>query len=288
MPSALNSLDISDLMATGKIFLYITSPALLSGQSAIAASLSAISVYVLQDTTRTSTTKNLEKWTILSFLSTVASIGSWGFLALGSRVETHTAAVFKMRVAAMALQKLMGFTIAYFLYMDWNVGQPKEPEEEVHFSDVKVKVLQGRNLVAKDKNIWGRHISSDPYVVLHHGPNKIGKTTIIRKTLDPTWHEQSFHISVVPRTVAVYNTIECQIFDHDKLSSDDPMGMVFVPIPTQSNSKVVRWYPVEKGEGENNCQNATGDLLIEIEIRSQLARVKQQLQSKSRRFLSVE
>jgi hypothetical protein len=190
-----------------------------------------------------------------------------------------------MWFVAMALQKLMGCTIAYFLYKDWKVT-PKEPEDAIRFSDIKVSVLQGRGLVAKDKNIWGRHTSSDPYVVLRHGPNNMGKTSIIKKTLDPTWNDQSFRLSVVPGMVAVYNSIECSIFDHDTLSSDDPMGTAFVPIPTENNSKVMRWYPVEKGEGENHCRNATGELLIEIEVRSQLAKsFKQQLQSRSERFV---
>jgi hypothetical protein len=177
-----------------------------------------------------------------------------------------------MWFVAMALQKLMGCTIAYFLYKDWKVKKPREAVDVILPSDIKVSVLQGRGLVAKDKNIWGRYTSSDPYVVLRHGPNTIlGKTPIIRKTLDPNWSDQSFRLSVVPGVMAVYNSIECRIFDHDKLSSDDPMGTVFVPIPTQNNSKVIRWYPVEKGEGENHCRNATGELLIAIEVRSQLA-----------------
>jgi Ca2+-dependent lipid-binding protein len=114
----------------------------------------------------------------------------------------------------------------------------------------------------------------------------MGKTSIIKKTLDPTWNDQSFRLSVLPRAIAVYNSVECRVFDHDNLSSDDPMGTVFVPIPTENNSKVMRWYPVEKGEGENHCRNATGELLIEIEVRSQLAKsFKQQLQSRSERFL---
>jgi hypothetical protein len=281
--------DILDLMATGKIFLYITSPALLWGQSAIAASLSALSVYVLQDTTRTSSTKNLEKWTLLSFISTVASLGSWVFLHLASRVENHTPESFKMWFVAMALQKVMGLTIAYFLYKDWKVKPTIEPKGAIRFSDIKVRVLQGRNLVAKDKNIWGRHTSSDPYVVLRHGPNKMGKTSIIKKTLDPTWNDHSFNLSVAPRTIGVYNSIECRIFDHDILSSDDAMGTVFVPIPTENNSKVRGWYPVENGQGENHCRNASGELLIEIEIRSQLAMsFKKQLHSKSQRFLNVD
>jgi hypothetical protein len=216
-------------------------------------------------------------------------MGSWVFLDLSSRAEIHTPESFQMWFTAMAIQKLMGLTIAYFLYNDWKVKPREEREDAIRFSDIKVHVLQGRGLVAKDKNIWGRHTSSDPYIKLRHGPNKMGKTSIIKKTLDPTWNDQSFRLSVVPRAIAVYNSIECRIFDHDNLSSDDPMGTVFVPIPTLNNSKVMRWYPVERGEGENYCRNATGELLIEIEVRSRLASsFKQQLQSRSQRFVCVD
>jgi Ca2+-dependent lipid-binding protein len=147
-----------------------------------------------------------------------------------------------MWFVAMALQKLMGCAIACFLHEDWKV-KPREPEDVIRFSDVKVSVLQGRGLVAKDKNIWGRHTSSDPHVVSHHGPNDMGKRSTIKKTLDPTWNDQSFRLSVVPGVVAVCNSVKCGIFDHDALSSYDRMGTVFVPIPTQNDSKVMRWCP---------------------------------------------
>ena len=226
---------------------------------------------------------------IISFLSTVASMASSFFLKLSSKTKNDTPeASFKMWFVAMTLQKLMGCTIAYFLYKDWKV-KPREPEDAIRLSDIRVSVLQGRGLVAKDKNIWGRHISSDPYVVLRHGPNMIGRTSIIKKTLDPTWNDQSFRLHVVRRSIAIYNSIECRIFDHDNLSNDDPMGTVFVPIPPLNNSKVLRWFAVEKGEGENHCRNATGELLIEIEVRSRLAEsFKRQLQSQSTRLLCVE
>ena len=292
MPSLVSSQDISDIMATGKIFLYITSPALLWGQSATAASLSAISVYVIQNTTRTSITKDLGRWMILSFLSTLASFFSWIFLDISSKAENDTPeASFKMWFVAMTLQKLMGCTIAYFLYKDWKV-KPREPEDAmiIRLSDIKISVLQGRGLVAKDKNIWGRYISSDPYVVLRHGTSTIGRTSVIKKTLDPTWNDPIFRLSVVRSAIGFYNSIECRIFDRDNLSNDDPMGTVFVPIPPLNNSKVLRWFPVQKGEGENHCRNATGELLIEIEVRSRLAEssFKQQLvRSQSTRLVSV-
>ena len=56
--------------------------------------------------------------------------------------------------------------------------------------DVTINVVQGRNLVAKDRSgLFGKKKSSDPYVKVLFGEKKIGKTRDISKTLDPEWNE---------------------------------------------------------------------------------------------------
>jgi len=51
------------------------------------------------------------------------------------------------------------------------------------------------------------------------------------------------------------------------------MGTVYVPIPTADshNTSVTKWYPVEKGEGKHFCDDARGDLLVEVLVISHLA-----------------
>jgi hypothetical protein len=267
--------------------LTITVFILLRGQVGIAACLSAISVFVLQGSTRLSTTKNLERWLILSFLTTLASLASWIVLYLASGLENVES--YKMWFLGSSIPKINAVALIYYLYRDFHFG-PVEREDTMLFLEIKISILKGRDLVAKDTNIFGRHTTSDPYVKVHHGPNKLGKTAIIKKTLDPEWKNENFRVAVVPRALDVYRTIECNIFDHDNLSSDDPMGTVFVPIPSQRNFKAARWYPVEKGEGDNHCRNAKGELLVEVEVRSQLAKsFKRQLLSQaSQRLLNVD
>ena len=169
------------------------------------------------------------------------------------------------------LQKITGLCIGYFLCE--NIGfQETEVEDLTRCLQVRVTVLEGRNLVAKDKNFWGKKVSSDPYVKVFHGPNKMGKTCIVKKSLDPKWDDKkvTFVLNVIPRALDVYKTIECNIFDHDQLSTDDSMGTCFVKIPNSLNAKYTSWYPVEKGEGKNYCRNAKGELKVEIELRSKM------------------
>jgi hypothetical protein len=159
------------------------------------------------------------------------------------------------------------------LYHDSRVKQV-DPEEEILLVEIIVTICEGRDLVAKDKNMFGRPTTSDPYVKLSLGRNKLGKTSIIKKTLDPNWGNETFRLSVAPRSLEVTKSIECRIFDYDAMSSDDAMGTVFVPIPRTRNTNIGKWYPVERGEDINFCKNATGELLVEVEVRSELEKPK--------------
>lgn len=46
------------------------------------------------------------------------------------------------------------------------------------------------------------------------------------------------------------------------------MGTVYVPIPSGSNNNasVKQWYPVETGDGKHFCEDATGELLVDISV----------------------
>jgi hypothetical protein len=276
-----------DLLTLSRALLSVTALFLLWGGSLFAFILSTGAVFALHDFTRSHTTKNIEKWLILSCMSCVASLASFACIYASKGLDK--ADFYKAWFVGTSVQKIWGIVLGYYLYRDFKFTPP-DPEDEVHFLEIKVRILEGRNLVAKDKNIWGRHTTSDPYVKVFHGPNKLGKTSIIKKTLDPVWKNQFYKLSVVPRALEVYRTIECSIFDHDNLSSDDSMGTVFVPLNTQRNFRPrPEWYPVEKGEGDNFCKNAKGELKVLVEVRSALApSFRNQIRSKSQRMLKVD
>jgi hypothetical protein len=199
---------------------------------------------------------------LLSFVSTVASIGSWVLLFLATRRRLNAAESYQLWLCGKALQKLWGLELGYFLYHDffkknaWSILESGEAGEAVVL-ELDVGILQGRNVCSS------HHRTSTPYYVkVNHGPSAMGKT-YTRKTMDPVWSDQIFRRMVVSPLLTVHKSIECTIFNnnHGETSDDDdPMGTVLIPIPTLRNVKVVNWYPLEEGD--------SGELLVEIEVRS--------------------
>lgn len=96
---------------------------------------------------------------------------------------------------------------------------------------VRVKVLSGQNLAKKD--IFG---ASDPYVkVSLYKPKRPGNqsseniqsvtTKTKKKTLNPKWHEE-----FVFRVVPVDNRLLFEVFDENRVTRDDFLGQVDVPV----------------------------------------------------------
>ncbi|KAK4348109.1 hypothetical protein RND71_034448 [Anisodus tanguticus] len=83
---------------------------------------------------------------------------------------------------------------------------------------LKVKVIKGTNLAIRDM------LSSDPYVVLTLGKQKV-QTTVVKSNLNPVWNEEV--ILSVPQD---YGAVKLQVFDHDTFSADDIMGEAEIDI----------------------------------------------------------
>lgn len=83
---------------------------------------------------------------------------------------------------------------------------------------LKVKVIKGTNLAIRDM------LSSDPYVVLTLGQQKV-QTTIVKSNLNPVWNEELM-LSVPEQ----YGPVKLQVFDHDTFSADDIMGEAEIDI----------------------------------------------------------
>lgn len=130
---------------------------------------------------------------------------------------------------------------------------------------VKLTILQGEGLVAKDRNVFGKKTSSDPYVeVWALNAQKIGKTKTQTKTLNPHYNE-SFALQLQQVTNPF---VTLKIWDEDKLSAPDAMGTVTVPIPTENNSDTTLWYTVPA----NSAKNASGRLQVRLEVSVSLER----------------
>lgn len=83
---------------------------------------------------------------------------------------------------------------------------------------LKIKILRGTNLAIRDV------LSSDPYVVLMLGQQKV-QTTVMKSNLNPVWNEEL--MLSVPQD---FGTVKLQVYDQDTFSADDIMGEAEIDI----------------------------------------------------------
>ena len=100
-------------------------------------------------------------------------------------------------------------------------------------------VISGSNLVAKDTSLFGKK-SSDPFVVISCGGQKLGKTAVVKKSLSPTWNAP-FKLNVDAKDALRLRgkKLVFAVFDHDVMSSNDPMGEVEIPLEALWGGQVV-------------------------------------------------
>lgn len=298
-------MEISDLLMLIRFYSFLTAAAMVSGHPVIGALCAVFGSYCLPDNDYHASSRNdgevLANWLLLNGLSTAASLGSWALMFL-STMQSDPVQAYRTYFFGYAVQKLWAIGLAYVLYQDLilsidfdrtttkvaatakpstlAIGRPalstnkrdllltRKSSLALVFYEIRVRVIKGRDLVPMDHafKFFGRMTTSDPYVVILLGPNHVGKTSYVPKTLDPVWPNRVFRTAVLPKSIEIYKQIECQIFDYDCSSSDDPMGTVYVPIPSEYNTKVSGWYKVQQGKGEAYCEQASGELFVEIEV----------------------
>jgi Ca2+-dependent lipid-binding protein len=96
---------------------------------------------------------------------------------------------------------------------------------------ITIEVLQGRNLVAKDRNVLGKRSHSDPYAKLHIGGKLIGETRVIPKSLNPIWNsrfeykmgaDSATHFIQANYRNEVQSDATLMIWDHDTIGNQIP------------------------------------------------------------------
>ena len=134
--------------------------------------------------------------------------------------------------------------------------------QDFAWGELSVKVVAGKGLLAQDVGVFKS--TSDPFVKVSLAGEHLGKTDIMKKTLDPEWEQQVLTEYIVgPRMLKqVYADpyVRCAIFDYDLLSASDPMGEIKIPLADLlSGRDVDKWYPVENCPG---CSKAKGELRV--------------------------
>jgi hypothetical protein len=112
---------------------------------------------------------------------------------------------------------------------EYPLGAPGEPGDAINadglFGSVMLRVeepgLKRRLTIARAAGLpnMDRGGTSDPYAVVSINGVEVGKTAIVRDTIDPVW-DTSFEISIAPAGAEML----VQIFDFDDSSADDFMG----------------------------------------------------------------
>ena len=125
--------------------------------------------------------------------------------------------------------------------------------------DITIKKAEG--LAGKDWSII-KGKTSDPYVNICIGNRIVKRTTIQYKTCNPEWDE-SFQITVENGN----DPVSLEIYDHDTLTENDPMGSVVI-FPNSQNEIVessleTKWYDIEKS---NSAADATGRIQVQLGV----------------------
>lgn len=173
-------------------------------------------------------------------------------------------------------------------YLAWRKkGGKKAPapkwQDPIDFMLVQYQVIEARDLVAKDRNLFGKKKSSDPFVQVSllctqtntiPGQKKnvqkimLGRSETIKKNLNPTWNFSK--ISQIPysRQSEILQLV-FNLYDEDKLSSPDSLGVVTMPPLNWKNSKgSATWYEIPKDSGKK----VTGE--VKICITTEIHRVQ--------------
>uniref|UniRef100_A0A3Q3LLI4 Synaptotagmin n=1 Tax=Mastacembelus armatus TaxID=205130 RepID=A0A3Q3LLI4_9TELE len=146
--------------------------------------------------------------------------------------------------------------------------KPKEEEKlgRLHFSldynftdnMLVVGILQAAELAAMD--VGG---SSDPYVKLYLLPDKKKKfeTKVHRKTLEPSFNE-TFTFKV-PYTELGGKTLVMTVYDFDRFSKHDAIGVVKIPMSSVDFSQSLQeWRDLQKAEKEES--ERLGDICLSL------------------------
>mmetsp|Transcript_17030 Transcript_17030/g.51680 ORF Transcript_17030/g.51680 Transcript_17030/m.51680 type:complete len:591 (-) Transcript_17030:32-1804(-) len=120
---------------------------------------------------------------------------------------------------------------------------------------LRVVVERGEGLVVKDWSLRKANRSSDPYVIVKVQGKEIGRTEVVKKSLEPRWDSGTFECKVDdPATTSV----ELRIWDKDLVGSD-AMGAVSLTGEDflEGEDARVAWRDVERA---TDCKDASGRL----------------------------
>jgi len=125
-------------------------------------------------------------------------------------------------------------------------------------ANISLEIVEARDLMASDANGF-----SDPYCVAYFEGQEF-RTPIIDKSLNPKWNA----MFIIP-WIGISKSIAIGVFDFDRYSYDDFLGMVFIPLSElEPDTLYEDWFPLVGRPGKVSDQHAgiTGHLKLRIVI----------------------
>eukprot|EP00050_Salpingoeca_kvevrii_P011193 m.13469 g.13469 ORF g.13469 m.13469 type:complete len:817 (+) comp3305_c0_seq1:148-2598(+) len=135
------------------------------------------------------------------------------------------------------------------LYAESSSIRMTEAEKAKYPAMLRVKIISGRSLIAKDLN--GK---SDPFVVLQLGNTRL-RTLTQKKTLNPTWNKV-FEIPVMD----IFDVIDLAVYDEDKRGKE---FMGALQIPLLELPKGPTWFPLK---GKKLLKRLEGDIQLDFQL----------------------
>ncbi|PAA62052.1 hypothetical protein BOX15_Mlig002345g1 [Macrostomum lignano] len=126
--------------------------------------------------------------------------------------------------------------------------------------ELSVGVIQAADLPAMD--MGG---TSDPYVKTYILPDKKKKfeTKVHRKTLNPVFNET--FVFKVPYADVPSKTLVFAIYDFDRFSKHDQIGLIKLPLGCMDLARVIEeWKDVDPPESEDDKSNKLGDICFSL------------------------
>ena len=139
-----------------------------------------------------------------------------------------------------------------------------------------ITIYQAKDLLAKDRNIFGKRTTSDPYVKVFYKDVQIGKSQVKKKTLEPQWNcsinymigcDEAEKVKHAAPTASGLGPKFCfVVLDKDMATADDPLGEVCIPINVDGIKP--QWFSLQTGrQGEKYyCKKAKGEIQVSVEI----------------------
>lgn len=148
--------------------------------------------------------------------------------------------------------------------------------------EIDLTIIGGRNLVAKDRNLFNQKTTSDPYVKLYVNGKFKAQSKVISKNLNPTWNEtckiylgtdESNRLLDKFKNSGEEPQFSVFIFDKDEMSDDDSMGIVRGSL-SLTEPPSTKWMKVETAPVHS--KPVTGELQIKtaVSIRKLLTTVR--------------